>query len=246
MQKCVALFIICLVSVITDAIPLPSYMKRCSQKDPKINECALKSGRDAIPSLIKGDQKYGIPVLDPLHVKELSVNQTGIAYTFRDMVITGVKNSDLKEVSFDFDKRTMRFSITVPRLEFLGTYEVTGKLLTFPISGNGDFNNTQTDIAVTYILNYDLTKMKDGTRYVVPQSYVIDTKPGYVIQELTNLFNGNKLLGNTLNAFTNENWRDVYNEVGKPIYKALGLVVYNIFLEVTKKVPYEEFFSDAN
>ncbi|XP_047107787.1 protein takeout-like [Schistocerca piceifrons] len=32
---------------------LPQYLKACSEKDPNVNECALKNGRAAIPYLVK-------------------------------------------------------------------------------------------------------------------------------------------------------------------------------------------------
>jgi hypothetical protein len=44
--------------------------------------------------------------------------------------------------SFDFDKKKITAEVTVPEAQFSGRYELNGKLLTLPISGNGHFNAT--------------------------------------------------------------------------------------------------------
>jgi hypothetical protein len=44
--------------------------------------------------------------------------------------------------SFDFDKKKITAEVIVPEAHFAGRYEVKGKLLTLPISGNGPFNAT--------------------------------------------------------------------------------------------------------
>jgi hypothetical protein len=52
--------------------------------------------------------------------------------------------------------------------------------------------------------------------------------------------------GDATNDFINENWRLVLREVGKPAFKALGLVIHTILTEVAQKVPYDELFSDTD
>ena len=44
--------------------------------------------------------------------------------------------------SFDFDKQHVHHEMTLRRLEILGKYNVSGRLLLVPITGNGDINIT--------------------------------------------------------------------------------------------------------
>jgi hypothetical protein len=44
----------------------------------------------------------------------------------------------------------------------------------------------------------------------------------------------------------NENWRLVLDEIGKPTYRTLGLVVHEIMTNVAQKVPYDELFTDSD
>jgi hypothetical protein len=46
---------------------------------------------------ISGDAKYGIPVLDPLYVQEIYVQESGINITARDIVMEGAKDAILEE-----------------------------------------------------------------------------------------------------------------------------------------------------
>jgi hypothetical protein len=43
---------------------------------------------------------------------------------------------------YDFDKQHFSYEVTVPRIEIIGKYTVSGRILLLPISGNGDVNVT--------------------------------------------------------------------------------------------------------
>ncbi|KAJ4448249.1 hypothetical protein ANN_10263 [Periplaneta americana] len=171
-----------------------SYIKACSYNDPNFNQCALKHGKEAIPKLLNGDRKYGFPPLDPMYVEEVMVKESGITIKAINFTIEGARDVDLKHISVDFDKQTISFDLNVPQAIFRGKYEMAGKLVQLPISGNGDFNCTY---------------------------------------------------GDAMNKFLNENWRLVLDEIGKPAYKALGLIVHQIVTNVAKKVPFKELFLDT-
>jgi hypothetical protein len=46
---------------------------------------------------VSGDPKYGIPVLDPMYVQEVSVHESGIKITGREIVIEGLRNAFLED-----------------------------------------------------------------------------------------------------------------------------------------------------
>jgi hypothetical protein len=51
--------------------------------------------------------------------------------------------------------------------------------------------------------------------------------------------------GDVMNSFLNENWRLAYSEVGKDISMGVGQMVFSIFKESSKTVPYNEIFDDV-
>jgi hypothetical protein len=51
--------------------------------------------------------------------------------------------------------------------------------------------------------------------------------------------------GDAMNSFLNENWRLAYNDVGKEVSMAVGYMVFSIFKESAKTVPYNQIFDDV-
>jgi hypothetical protein len=49
-----------------------------------------------------------------------------------------------------------------------------------------------------------------------------------------------------MNSFLNENWRLAYDDVGKDVSLAVGHMVFSIFKESAKTVPYNEIFDDVD
>lgn len=62
---------------------------------------------------------------------------------------------------------------------------------------------------------------------------------------MDNLFNGDKILGDTTNQFLNENWRDLFNELQPAIQRALGKMNLAVAKPVFESIPYAELFDNA-
>lgn len=62
--------------------------------------------------------------------------------------------------------------------------------------------------------------------------------------QLDNLYNGDKVLGDSTNLFLNENWEEIFNELKRSIFDAFGLIMQNIINTVFRKIPYNELISN--
>lgn len=60
-----------------------------------------------------------------------------------------------------------------------------------------------------------------------------------------NLFNGDKLLGDTTNTFLNENWADILKEMKRVFRDTIGGILKNIIGSVFAAYPYTYFFVEA-
>jgi hypothetical protein len=49
-----------------------------------------------------------------------------------------------------------------------------------------------------------------------------------------------------MNTFLNENFKLFLQEVGKPSWRALGMIVHQILTSLAEKVPYDELFTKEN
>lgn len=59
----------------------------------------------------------------------------------------------------------------------------------------------------------------------------------------TNLFNGDKVLGDNMNLFLNANWRLLLDELKKPISTSFAKVFKESLNSVFEKTPYDEMFA---
>ena len=50
------------------------------------------------------------------------------------------------------------------------------------------------------------------------------------------------LSGDAMNSFLNENWRLAYSDLAKDISLTVGYIVFSIFKESAKTVPFNEIF----
>jgi hypothetical protein len=46
-----------------------------------------------------------------------------------------------------------------------------------------------------------------------------------------------------MNNLINQNWRMVVEDLGRPVFMALGGIVHQIFTNVSQKVPHNELFT---
>ncbi|XP_046668942.1 protein takeout-like [Homalodisca vitripennis] len=231
-------------SISVSALKLPTYIKACSRNDPQLNECVVKQGIAAIPNFIHGDTKYRVPNLDPLDIEELSVRQgtrqVGLNLVIRQCKLHGLSNAVFTKARMDMKKRHVEWDfINTKGLQILGTYNISGQVLILPIIGSGDANITITGLTITYKYDFDLVKKNDGKEYMNLTTSELLFDIGYAYFHLDNLFNGDKLLGDNMNIFLNENWKDLVKEFGPAVGSALGEVFRRLLTNIHGLVPYD-------
>lgn len=85
---------------------------------------------------------------------------------------------------------------------------------------------------------------KNGKDYLKPEHTKLSFTLSKIIFNLSNLYNGDKALGDNTNLFLNENWRDVFPEVKVSIFEAFSQIIDNVLQNVFAKVPYNELFAE--
>jgi hypothetical protein len=234
----------------TNCLKLPDYIKPCSRNDPNINACAKQHAISAIPHFINGDPKYRVPVLEPLLIEQLSVTQGssnfGLSFTATNLILSGLKDVQVKDIRIDLKEQHIEYDLFLPILEVRCRYNVSGQVLILPITGSGDGVLVFKDVDLRINFDYDLaSKRANGKEYVLPTKFEFTTDLQGMNIHLENLFNGNKFLGDNMNTFLNENWRELVRDLASPIGEALGEVVKIILTNIFELVPYDEAFLDT-
>lgn len=219
--------------------------ERCQYGD---DECL----NQAVTSIFenKFSEKYGIDLmpLDPYKMDFLQVTQGngslfGIDIVMRNVTVYGNSKNKVKSIKGFNKERDGHFEMHIynPRYVIVGTYEANGKILTFPIKAHGRANITLVDVQSDVIFTgEDIDKENGKFLKVKKLKATLDLSRFYM--ELSNLFNGNKLLEDTTNQFINDNWKEIFNEQKPSIFNSFARTIEQIMKHIFDKISYGAMF----
>lgn len=175
-----------------------------------------------------GVPSLGVPPIDPLLISALTIHQgrnspISLKQEFKNILLTGISETKLVTYKPDLDRYILRTEGITPRVNLAGDYVMTGRILLLPIVGNGRANITMVDLKTVHELIGEPLE-KNGEMFIRFKEYNIKLIPGRVYLHFENLFNGDRLLGNQMNRFMNENWELIFNELKGGYEETLRLI----------------------
>jgi len=245
MNSLVYSFLVCLVSVTW--AKFPKDINRCKSGD---NDCIVAESNRVLHTNSKGHSGLNLIQVDPLHISEITLKQgsespVNIELNFKETDLIGLAAHDFYSMK-GFQKGEQgayEIKLKGPVLYLIGPYKISGRVLILPIQGEGKSNIT--------LVAPDLTIKftgKNTTRNGKEYLYTDDLSLTFTIERLhmhlENLYNGDKVLGDSTNLFLNENWGEIFGELKRSIFDAFGLIMQNIMNTVFRKIPYNELFSN--
>ncbi|XP_017773965.1 PREDICTED: protein takeout-like [Nicrophorus vespilloides] len=227
-----------------EALHLPSYLTACSKNDPKFTECATKSANAAMKVISIGDPTFKVPPLKEFKLNEVFIdNGETLKIKFTDVIISGLENLASSSVNFDFEKKHVRFITETPLMQLDGHYDISGRILVLPISGNGTSQIKFDGCHFIYDFDYDLVDI-EGKQYAQLKNDNIEFTPKKIHFDFKNLFNGNVQFGTEMNKVLNENWEEVGKEVSPAINKTIKTIITSVFNKFLSKIPFDELVKD--
>ncbi|XP_062531222.1 protein takeout isoform X2 [Bombyx mori] len=189
-------------------------------------------------SLYKSD---GVPLI--LIVSELSFGVTSSLreYEEKSLCVFRVQQCRVNIRSLvDLAKKQIQVICHVS-VYLKGKYKASGKLLILPITGDGDTTIKLKNLRIQMIYPFNLVKNSEGKDVIDLSSY----RYSYDVKDnahfhMTNLFNGNKQLGDVMLTFMNQNWKALTQEFGKPLLEIPMEMVYNTVKTYLKSQPLED------
>ncbi|XP_047990837.1 circadian clock-controlled protein daywake-like [Leguminivora glycinivorella] len=203
-------------------------------------ECLIQSTIDAIPFFTKGIPELGVPSLDPFYVDRLAIPLAGLKVAFFNGKVTGFRKAVIENVESNFAKRKFvvefRSNVTLK-----GGYEASGRILTFPINGEGEAKIKITNLKMKVKMNIDVKPDDNGVNHLYVKNYKYDYGFGDKAHyNLTNLVKDSPELSQTLLQFMNENWKLIAEEFGKPLVDYATELALRTIEKFFLAVPYEE------
>ncbi|XP_017080003.2 uncharacterized protein LOC108113805 [Drosophila eugracilis] len=191
-----------------------------------------------------------LPRLDPLKIDKMVISQgesaspVGITLTFTDNLLYGIKDQRIVKVKGFGKDLTAKHEVKIVTKIFslVGPYDIKGKVLILPISGSGQSNLTLVNTKA--ILSFWGKPLeKNGEIYLDVTDLKIAMKPESIHYHFSNLFNGDKALGDNMNVFLNENSEAIYKETASSINRSFGEFYLGIVKGVFSKWPYAKLFA---
>jgi len=141
----------------------------------------------------------------------------------------------------DVNNDRVGLKLFLPHLEMIAHYNMNGKILLLPITGDGLAHGNWTDIDVIATIQSErYLSQKTGKIHLRVSDFYVDLKMGHVSIYLDNLFNGDRVMSDAMNLFLNNNWEVVAAEM-KP---ALEQTISELFKAFSNKI-YSKFPMDT-
>jgi len=187
-----------------------------------------------------GIPEINVPILDPMSVDAMNLIQGQFTSTFSQIQVRGLSKMITKSVTANADDMTMKVRLSFPELRITGQYKLSGKIFLLPVEGSGTFWNVLNDVSVES--NSKLIMKGSAPNQILQVSdQNLNLAVGKMRMRLNNLFNGDPILGETINAFLNENSQEVFNEVKPEISKQVGQLVVKVMNDALGALPAEKF-----
>ncbi|XP_034246888.1 protein takeout-like [Thrips palmi] len=251
MDALAAALVLAALLAAADGAKLPAYFgKPCSRSlpEPAMSECAQSAANAGIPALTNGDKKLKIPNMNPLVVPRVSLaqgsGQINLNLTWAPLEIYGLRDAKISNMKLSWKEKTNSFDLTFPTFVMAGPYKAAGRILLLPMTGSGPSNFTFQNLKLHYSFDWPLRKGADGKEYsTLVNSKIRITDADGLKCELNGLFNGDRRLGDQLNKFLNDNWRDVLRELGPSMVEAAREVVEAVIKNLINAVPVSDLFA---
>ncbi|XP_031331971.1 protein takeout-like [Photinus pyralis] len=237
--------VVCVLLVVVvghlQAAKLPKFIVPCSKSDPNLNECAKQHGQDAIPSILEGNAKFKVPNLVPLHIPQVDFSTGDLHVELTNVTIHGLERTKIEEVHIDLENQHFGLTVSIDVVSLIADYNISGSILTIPLSGEGKANVTLVGGEYKYHFNYTLKEKKKG-QYIEVQDdeFTFNTKNAYF--QLDNLLGEESEIGKHINKIINDDWESVQAEVGPVLKQTVSTLIKSIVTGFTNKVPFRYFF----
>ncbi|CAH0752802.1 unnamed protein product [Diatraea saccharalis] len=184
----------------------------------------------------------GVERLDPLIVERLNLNLPGgLDIQFRQGYGKGLRNCVIENATLVENILETQFACNI---SIRGKYKSSGKLLMFPIDGDGDASMKCKNVRFFTKLTLKTEMGEDGKKHLLITDVKTNHKfDGRITYNFTNIFKRSPETSKLVMAFMNENWRMVADEFGDPVVNfGVNRILKNV-KQAFKMVPLDELLN---
>ncbi|KAK6633519.1 hypothetical protein RUM43_001099 [Polyplax serrata] len=231
-------------TVFIDAL-IPDYIQVCRSTDPQLEKC-INSSIEAIRSkLVTGIPELDVPPLEPLALNEVSLirgpDGAKIEASVKNIKVFGPSNFIIKSLRANVKNSQFDFRVLLPKLSFKGDYSMNMRILLLKLQGQGVITGNLTNYRAEVNMKGDKIK-RNGQKYLHMRKMKTKLDVGDVAIHLTNLFNGDPVLGPATNRILRSNSKLFLEEIQPALESSISEVFTDIANRITLKFTYDELF----
>lgn len=217
----------------------PEWLQQCSKDNPNKDDCFRQMFEGMFPQLATGIPELGIEHFEPLILQSVQVSRGSGSLTlaggFKNLIVKGPSNATVSRASLDLEKKQLSFDLVIPKLRIDATYNLKGNILLLPIVGSGAVAMTMKDVKSSVYTKISIRKKPEEVIHI--EDMKVTFLVGQMRIHLDNLFNGNKVLGASLNMFLNQNAKEVISELRSDLERGLANIFTGLWNNVFSKLP---------
>ncbi|KDR14108.1 Protein takeout [Zootermopsis nevadensis] len=225
----------------------PDWLRPCRLKDPELNSCVKDTFQNMFPALAKGIPEIHVDRFEPLYLSRLSLSKghgpVTITGSFYDILAHGPSKAKATSAVLDMDRRVFELGVFLPEIRIESDYNLQGKVLILPLIGNGPAKVNLDNVTTSVSTRFELRRLQ-GRQVLHIADMTVDFDIQGMTVNLENLFNGNKVLGRTLNAFVNKNALEIVKELKDPLGESFSVVFKDIMNNALSHMPIDLWLLD--
>ncbi|XP_059049165.1 protein takeout-like [Achroia grisella] len=232
-----------LLSIVT--ADLPPYIKVCQRNDPNVDKCIINSVEELRPKMIEGIPELDVPGIEPLSLGQIALARgpqgAKLTAVVNDVKVRGPSNFIIQELKSDLDKNRFDFKLLLPQLDFAGKYKMDIQVLLLRLQGRGNITGSFKDYACNVTMRGHKEK-RGEEEYLQFDPFRVKLRVGQSSIYLTNLFDGDPVLGPATNRVINENSQVFLQEISPVLERSLGELFTEMANKITSKFTYKQLF----
>ncbi|KAI5714519.1 hypothetical protein M8J77_001082 [Diaphorina citri] len=216
------------------------WLNPCRRTSNDLDECVRDTFQNMFPFLAKGIPEIGMDPFEPLHIDYVGIKKgqgpVTLAGSFKNLIIHGPSNTTAVYTRFDLKRNKLDIGLFIPTIKVDATYDLKGKLLLLPLVGVGHAKLHLKNVSTNVATDIYFPKMA-GEEVMVASSMKVNFSLTHMRVYLDNLFNGNKVLGRSVNQFLNQNALLVVEELKETIGENLAVVFKKVMNDAFSHIP---------
>ncbi|XP_014359140.2 uncharacterized protein LOC106711350 [Papilio machaon] len=208
---------------------------------PGDSACFIKANtRVALSYLGDGIPELGVDSLEPMYLRNITMDQGHFKLVFPNMKLAGAKNCKIEDIQLSFAQSTISVTYDCP-FEATGKYKFSGKMFFFDVNHSGDYVVKSDRFKTTIISKIDTIYGPDGNRYwnLVASNYFFEpVEPLHI--DLGRLFVGEITKESPFYTVTSNRWWPAVAKISEPTLTAAVERFHNVLKSFFLRMPLEE------